>query len=93
MCPPFVDDDDNHDDDDDDNHDDDDDDDPICTQFIERSLDGRQQGGGVKVVQENLQSDLQLVPESDHGDLGDVDHNHDDDNDNDDDDDALKSSK
>jgi len=62
MCPPFVNDDDNHDDDDDDNHDDDDDDDPICTQFIERSLDGGKQGGGVEVVQENLQSDLQLVP-------------------------------
>ena len=26
------------------------DDHPICTQFIERSLDGGKQGGGVKVV-------------------------------------------
>ena len=38
------------------------DDHPICTQFVEGSLDSREQGGGVKVVQENLQSDLQLVP-------------------------------
>ena len=35
---------------------------PICAQFIERSLDGGKQGGGVEVVEENLQSDLQLVP-------------------------------
>ena len=64
MCPPF-----NDDDDDNYNHRDGDDH-PICTQFIECSLYSSQQGGGVKVVQENLQSDLQLVPGCDHGDLG-----------------------
>ena len=45
---------------------------PICAQFIERSLDGGKQGGGVEVVEENLQSDLQLIPDQgrhhDHGD-------------------------
>ena len=45
---------------------------PICAQFIERSLDGGKQGGGVEVVEENLQSDFQLIPDQgrhhDHGD-------------------------
>ena len=45
---------------------------PICAQFIERSLDGGKQGGGVEVVEENLQSDLQLIPDQgrhhEHGD-------------------------
>ena len=59
MCPPFNDD--EHEDEDDDGVGEDDDH-PICTQFIERSLYGGQQGGGVKVMQENLQRYLQLVP-------------------------------
>ena len=36
---------------------------PVGAELVESGLDGGEEGGGVEVVQEDLQCDLQLVPE------------------------------
>ena len=60
--PPSHDDEDGH---DADGHvaDHDTDDHPVGAELVESGLDGGEEGGGVEVVQEDLQRDLQLVPE------------------------------